>query len=215
MDNNLLSWIIDQVDKEKLLNICSEKIVISGFRDPKRAPKKCIANKLLKNKEKLFVDLKKYADKLEINDKFKDKTFEEIEKLIDIEYKNEIIELVIYLSTRSKDQYTNLANKVIDLISQKHVETKKCIDEKNLEHENFKKIDDLCKIIKTQQINLNELKKNNNKLLCNNKKLKTKIENYKNNKIKLHYLILTFKQTIEKLKNNIVTKKKKKKKKKN
>lgn len=63
MDNDLLNWIINELDEKRLQDICKKtKVKVPGFRNSQKYPKILIIPNLLKNKNELFIQLKKSAD---------------------------------------------------------------------------------------------------------------------------------------------------------
>lgn len=120
MDNDLLNWIINEMDETQLQDICKKtNLKIPGFRSIPKYPRLFIISSLLKNKNKLFIDLKKLADDSEEKEEFNGKDIIEIEQLIDIRNKNKTIEQITFLMTQDKLEYTNLAYEIIDRIKKK------------------------------------------------------------------------------------------------
>ncbi|WP_102401366.1 hypothetical protein [Haloimpatiens massiliensis] len=141
MDKELLEWIIDEMTETRLQDICKiANVKIPGFRSIRKYPKMLIVPNLLKNKNQLFEYLKQLADDSEENSEFQGKDIQEIESSIDIENKEKTIEQIIYLITRNTLEYTNLANKTINMIKNKYnKENDSTIDkeEKNKEIQNL------------------------------------------------------------------------------
>lgn len=153
MNKELLEWILNKMDEACLQNICKEmKIKIPGFRNFEKYPKLLIISNLMKNKNDLFNYFKKMPDVLEEEKEFNGKDIIEIESLIDIKNKRKNIIHIIYLITRDKLEYTNLASKIINKEG-KNIQTDNLIKYEKKEDnmiENIKNIDKYIVNIKVE-----------------------------------------------------------------
>lgn len=121
MDKDSISWIINQLDEERLQGVCKIlNIKIPGFRSVKKYPKTMMIPNLLRNGNEVLNYLKTFSDKSDEKREFQDKDIEQIEALIDINNKEKTIEQIIYLVTRDSLEYKNLGEKIIELTKLKN-----------------------------------------------------------------------------------------------
>ncbi|MBE6069325.1 MAG: hypothetical protein E7211_16800 [Clostridium lundense] len=117
MDNDLLNWVMNELDEKQLQDICkNKKIKVPGFRSIQKYPKFLMIPNLLKSRIEVMAHLKDMGDQWKENSEFEGKNIIEIESLIDIRNRNKAIQQIIYLMTRDELEYKSLANKTVDKI---------------------------------------------------------------------------------------------------
>ncbi|WP_294185226.1 hypothetical protein [uncultured Clostridium sp.] len=128
MESNLINWILNNLDNERLINLC-EKLNprIPGFRrgNFKKAPRTIIIKSIIgqKNKRELSISLKSIMDLSEEEDEFKGKNIDEIRQNISTSDSKKLLKQIIYLAVCDVEEFNKLASSLVSKIDENGIYT--------------------------------------------------------------------------------------------